>query len=86
MHMRDVVGKALPVRSSNTMLLSQVGGYLRICDGEGILIEATDQDALDEIGIKVAASDVVNGRHCPARMKLAGLSASLPSNISTLIP
>lgn len=48
------------------MLLSQVGGYLRICEGEGILTGATDQDALDDIGIEVAASDVVNGRHCPS--------------------
>ena len=84
--MRDVVGKALPVRCSNTMVLSQVGGYLRICDGEGILTGATDQNALDDIGIEVAATDVVNGGHCPARMKVAAVSATLPTNISIRIP
>lgn len=78
MYMRDVVGKAIPVRSRNIMLLSQV-----FVNGEGILTGVT---ALDDIGIEVAANGEVNGRHCPARMKVAGVSATLATNISTRIP
>jgi hypothetical protein len=45
------------------MLLAEVRGHLRICDGESILTAAADEDALFWVGIELILGEVVNKGH-----------------------